>query len=80
MTTTQTMDLDILYRSNGALLDELADEARTYLQLLARRQAGENVEGDLFGSVAHLGTHASLLQERLIQEAVLADDVEDARQ
>ncbi|MBI0447176.1 hypothetical protein [Deinococcus sp. DB0503] len=80
MTTTRHADLTDLHRVNGTLLDELAEEARAFLALLSRHHAGEDVGGELYGSVAHLGTHASLLQERLIQEAELADDhdLEDA--
>ena len=76
--TTPSPDLNALHRRNNVLLDELAEEAHSYLKVLARLRAGEDVLGELYGSVAHLGAHASLLGERLIDEAELADAAEDA--
>ncbi|OLV20307.1 hypothetical protein [Deinococcus marmoris] len=77
MTITHQDEFTTTHRANTTLLDELAGEAQAYLQLLARHRAGEDVTGELYGSVVHLGTHAGLLGERLIDEAELADALEN---
>ena len=79
MTTTRQAELIAVQRVNTVLLDELAEEAQAYLALLDRHRAGEDIAGELYGSVAHLGTHAGLLSERLIEEAELTDRVVDQR-
>jgi hypothetical protein len=59
------------------LLHELADEAKRYLALLARLESlpegdeRDELEGELYGSIAHLASHSSQLQEHL---EMLADD------
>lgn len=53
------------------LHEELAEEARNYLALLARRDAGEDVDSELYVSTFHLGTHATLLSERMDEDPAL---------
>jgi hypothetical protein len=63
--------------TEDTLLRELADEAKRYLELLRKLEsvpAGEerdNLEGELYGAIAHLASHSSQLQEHL---EILADD------
>ncbi|CAM3260932.1 hypothetical protein DESA109040_05585 [Deinococcus saxicola] len=77
MTIARQAELTATHHVNNTLLDELAEEAQRFLQLLTRHRAGEDVSGELYGSVVHLGTHAGLLGERLIEEAELADALKD---
>lgn len=75
---TRRAELEALRATHQTLLTELAEEARRFIELLAAER-GEQVSADLFGSVAHLGAHASLLVESLEREAELADDLEEDR-
>lgn len=58
------------------LQGELAEEAQNYLKLLARHDAGEDVDGELYASIFHLGTHGSLLAEQMDEDAFAADEAE----
>ncbi len=68
-------------RTEDTLLRELAEEAERYLGLLKRLEAlpeGEErdeVEGELYGSIAHLASHSHQLQEHLEALAEVADGV-----
>lgn len=61
------------------LQGELAEEARNFLQLLARHDAGEDVDGELYASIFHLGTHGTLLVEQMDADAFAADAHDDQR-
>ncbi len=68
-------------QTEDTLLKELADEAKHYLAILKRLKtlpAGDErdeVEGDLYGSIAHLAVHSEQLREhldRLVEKEILA--------
>ncbi len=54
------------------LLEELAAEAKVYIELLRKLKSmpesdprRADLEGELYGSIAHLSTHATLLLEEI---------------
>lgn len=66
------------------LLEELADEARHYLDLIARLREmpdgdeREDVEADLYASISHLAGHAGVMLEHLDDLADRLPDDEEA--
>lgn len=76
--TTESTRLQAHQEVTRRLHEELAQEARAYLALLERQSQGEDVEGELYASTAHLGTHATLLADHLEAEGELTDAQEDA--
>lgn len=77
--TTRQHELQELRAGTARLQGELAEEAKHYLALLERAERGEDVAAELFGSTTHLGAHASLLADRMTEEAILADQAEVER-
>ncbi|WP_457637571.1 hypothetical protein [Oceanithermus sp.] len=61
-----------LGKEGNLLIEELAQEARIFVGLVNRLRLlppydplRADLEGELYGSIAHLGTHATLLLEEI---------------
>lgn len=76
--TTESSRLQAHQEVTRRLHEELAQEARTYLALLERQSRGDDVEGELYASTAHLGSHATLLADHLETESELTDAQESS--
>jgi len=68
---TVAIDSALGAEKNG-LFEELAAEAKVYIDLVRRLKSmpekdsrREDLEGELYGSIAHLSTHATLLLEEI---------------
>ena len=73
MTTIDKRQLLEYQEATSRLHDELADEAKNYLSLLERSRQGQDVDGELYASTVHLGTHATLLADRMDEDPELDD-------
>ncbi|CAM3993191.1 hypothetical protein [Deinococcus marmoris] len=71
MTTVDRKRVHDYQDASRRLHDELAEEARRYLELLERERRGEDVDGELYASTVHLGTHATLLADRMDEDPEL---------